>query len=116
MTALFTAFIIKHFICDFLLQKPRHYLNKGKYGNWGGIEHALIHGMWTVIICGYFSLPLWAAVADTVIHYHIDWLKMNLNERWNLKPDNSEYFWWLLGADQMAHYLTYVGIIAIWAQ
>ena len=32
---------------------------------------------------------------------------------YNLKPDNSEYFWMLLGFDQLLHQLTYIGIIWI---
>jgi hypothetical protein len=108
---LLIAFIIKHFICDFPLQFPIHYLNKGTYGHRGGIYHAAIHGFGTLLIAFYFDLPLYFALLDMVVHYHIDWAKMNLNKYWKLKPDNSEYFWWLLGVDQLLHYLTYAWFI-----
>ena len=52
-------------------------------------------------------MPLLLSAVDAVIRCHVDWAKMQL--KW--KPDN-KYFWWALGADQMLHYLTYVGIIA----
>ena len=107
-----TLLIIKHFICDFPLQFPIHYLNKGTYGHRGGIYHAAIHAVGTLIVCSIIGLPLWYMIVDFVVHYHIDYFKMRLNSYWKLKPDNSEYFWWLLGIDQMLHYLTYVWMIS----
>jgi len=104
---LFLLFFIKHLICDFIIQFPRHYLNKGTYGRWGGIEHALIHSIGTYLI----SFNPIASLFDLVIHYHIDWAKMNINAHFGWKPDASEKFWWLLGFDQFAHYLTYWIII-----
>lgn len=102
-----TAFIIKHFIADFPLQPPYQWMNKGKYGHPGGLSHAAVHGVFTLAILRYFSMALWLAAIDAIIHYHVDWVKMQF--KW--KPDN-KYFWWLLGADQMIHYLTYIGVIA----
>jgi hypothetical protein len=104
--AVMLCFLIKHFICDFLLQFPRHYLHKGRYGAWGGIEHGLIHGAATAFILG----PLYGLI-DALLHYHIDWAKMNINKKFNLKPDNSEVFWHMIGLDQLMHYLTYLGLI-----
>jgi hypothetical protein len=59
-----------------------------------------------------FGLNPWLGVADAVVHYHVDWAKMRLNERLKLTPDN-EWFWHLLGLDQLLHYLTYVGLISL---
>lgn len=105
----FTLMILKHFVCDFPLQYPRHYLNKGTYGKWGGIEHSLIHGIATALILN----PI-LGIIDMAIHYHIDWAKMNLNKHYGWKPDNSEKFWTLLGIDQLLHYLTYVLLIHLY--
>lgn len=77
MIELFILFQFKHFICDYPLQFPRHYLNKGTYGKWGGIEHALIHAAGTFLILGF-----WAAIIDLIVHYHVDWAKMRLNARY----------------------------------
>lgn len=107
MIWIFTAFVVKHFVADFPLQPPYQWMNKGKYGHPGGVLHAAIHGIFTLAICLYFHLPVLLALADTVIHYHIDWAKM----QFTYKPDN-KYFWWLLGLDQMLHYLTYVWIVS----
>lgn len=109
-------FIIKHFLCDFVFQYPRHYLNKGIYGAWGGIEHALIHGIGTFICFLFIGLDvhssLIAGLIDTVIHYHIDWFKMKCNAIKGYKCDTHEEFWVLLGLDQMLHYLTYVILVS----
>lgn len=111
------ALLFKHFICDFPLQAfPWMYRNKGIYGHAGGLAHAGIHaaGMWIVLA---FFFPWWLAAVggciDAVAHYHIDWVKVNLTAVMGWRPDNSDWFWVLLGADQLLHYLTYLAIIAI---
>jgi hypothetical protein len=111
--ALFLLFV-KHFVCDFPLQtSPWMYLNKGKYLHLGGIAHSAVHGIGTWLVLVFFiGANAWIyALLDFVIHYHIDWLKINLNQRLNYKPDNSNGFWILLGLDQLAHHITYFLII-----
>jgi len=109
--------MIKHFICDFPLQAhPYLYRHKHEYGHLGGILHALIHGVGTAIVLLFFpsvSLELMAfiMILDVVIHYHIDYCKMKIGKIYNLKPDNSEAFWSLLGFDQLLHFLTYYFIV-----
>lgn len=106
---------IKHFIVDFPLQKPYHYQNKGIYGHPGGIQHALYHGVGTTL-CFIWWAPFASVIIgaiDGLIHYHIDWAKVHLNTKYNLTPTNSEKFWWLLGADQLAHYLTYIFLVSL---
>ncbi len=115
---MFTALLwlfVKHFICDFPLQVfPWMYHNKGKYGHPGGLAHAGLHGVGTLTVLAFWlGTDAWMfALADAVIHYHIDWAKMNTSQRFNLKPDNSDWFWILLGFDQLLHHLTYFAIVA----
>ena len=113
MTLLFWL-MSKHFLCDFPLQIPYMYKNKGKYGHFGGILHALIHGIFTAsilfILCPNF---LWLAIVDFLIHYHIDWLKVKINQFYELKADSSDWFWILLGIDQLLHFYTYFAIAYI---
>ena len=111
---LLTLLFVKHFVVDFPMQKPFHYLNKGKYGHWGGIQHSAYHGIGTAMCLAIFNpfLAALAGIVDFVVHYHVDWAKVKLNNHYGLKPDNSEYYWWLLGADQLAHALTYIAIVA----
>jgi hypothetical protein len=113
---LFGAFFLKHFICDFPLQPAYQYKNKGTYGHLGGIVHAGIHAIGTFIVLlafipfGHGTIAIMALI-DGLVHYHIDWAKMNVNSYCKLTPTNSEFFWHLLGLDQLLHYLTYFGII-----
>ena len=110
---LFTLFAFKHFIVDFLLQKKYQYANKGIYGHPGGLLHAGLHGIGTFLCLMFFSPELAGilAISDAVIHYHIDWAKTNINAYYGWGPNTHEQFWWLLGLDQLLHFLTYVLII-----
>jgi Protein of unknown function (DUF3307) len=105
---------VKHFICDFPLQAfPYLYRNKGTYLHVGGLLHAALHGLGTFIVLLAFdsSNAIIFAGIDFFVHYHIDWAKMNLNKHFRFTPDNSEWFWILLGFDQLLHHLTYFGIV-----
>lgn len=107
----------KHFIVDFPLQGPFQYLNKGTYGHPGGILHAALHGIATFAIGWNFYgfVPgLVVGAIDAVVHYHIDWAKMNINKFFKLQPNTSEQFWWLLGFDQYLHAITYFALVG-WA-
>lgn len=112
--ALFWLFV-KHFVCDFPLQTtPWMYVNKGRYGHPGGIAHAGLHGIGTFVVL-YFWLgaDAWVlALADLLIHYHIDWAKLNINKKFDFRADNGNGFWILLGFDQLLHHLTYFAIVA----
>lgn len=122
---LFMALSVKHFIIDFPLQGPYQWKNKGTYLHQGGIYHAMLHLTGTIIaIASVFAftgqlnhstikiIPL-MGLLDGFIHYHIDWAKMNINQRMGWLPNTHPEFWWLLGFDQLLHTLTYVLIIAI---
>lgn len=112
-SALFLLFV-KHFICDFPLQSnPWLYRNKGTYLHPGGITHAGIHALGTLLVLASFigSVAIVYAAIDMLVHYHIDWAKMNISKHYDLQPNNSEYFWVLLGFDQLLHHITYFIII-----
>ena len=111
--ALFFLFI-KHFICDFPLQAtPWMYRNKGMYMHLGGIAHAGIHALGTLLVLTPFlgTLAIMYAAIDMLVHYHIDWAKMSVGKRYDLQPNNSERFWILLGFDQLLHHITYFVIV-----
>jgi hypothetical protein len=114
------AFAGKHFVCDFLLQRPYYYRNKGTYGHPGGLLHALEHGVMTVAVLSIFvpAAPVLAlGMLDAGFHYHIDWAKMNINAHFGWRADTSDFFWAMLGLDQLLHTLTYALIVwvVIWA-
>ena len=109
---LLALFGVKHFIADFLLQFPYMLGQKGTYGADGGIHHAAVHATFTFLILVFFAHSandvIMLALADGVIHYHIDWAKQQLNK--GMSPAD-RMFWVWMGADQGLHYLTYIGII-----
>lgn len=115
---LLTLLGVKHFIVDFPLQNKFQWSNKGTYGHAGGILHAGLHGTGTycsmLLLFGFSSVLLAFALGliDMLIHYHVDWAKMNINKKYNWAPNTHEEFWWLLGFDQLLHFLTYVLIVA----
>jgi Protein of unknown function (DUF3307) len=109
-------FQLKHFVCDYLLQTSFQYINKGTYGHPGGILHAGIHavGSLPAILIFTPSLGVIAAIVigEGIVHYHIDWLKQNIDQRMNWTPEDASY-WHIFGADQLLHQLTYVVILGV---
>ena len=114
LLVLFSALLIKHFVVDFVLQTPYQFLNKGKYGHPGGLLHSTLHAVTTVFCFIPFagSTAVIIGCLDGFIHYHIDFAKVNINERFNWTPNQKE-FWWSLGLDQLFHYMTYIFLIWI---
>jgi hypothetical protein len=108
-------FMVKHFVVDFVCQTRYQWSNKGIYGHPGGLLHAGLHGLGTTVCLLAFAWEdiLFLALMDAVFHYHIDWAKVKINNRMGWTADNSEYFWWLLGADQLLHMITYIIIIGL---
>ena len=105
---------IKHFIVDFMMQPPYQWQNKGTYGHPGGLLHSLTHAAGTGMVFSLFTTPTVSAIAaviDLVVHYHIDWAKMNINLIKGWKADTHPEFWVLLGLDQFLHTVTYIGLL-----
>ena len=112
---LLTLLFTKHFIVDFPLQNSYQYLNKGTYLHPGGLLHSTLHAL-TTMLCFWWYAPLsciWLGLIDGVLHYHIDWAKMNLNKKLGYTPTTHEQFWWLLGLDQFLHALTYIWLVSL---
>ena len=117
-----TWLMIKHFVADYFLQTPWMIQGKADYGAPGGLFHAGEHAVLTAfVLCWFPGISFWwaicMAVLDFVFHYHIDWTKSNYlrgHFRFSLMPKDSEdaEYWWAMGTDQFAHYLTYVLIVA----
>ena len=113
MIELLFLLFTKHFIVDFPLQNRFQYSNKGTYGHPGGILHAFLHGLGTFLcflVTGTTS-ALFYGFLDALVHYHIDFAKMNLNKKLGWTPTTHEQFWWLLGLDQYLHALTYIAFV-----
>ena len=103
---------VKHYICDFVLQSQAMIAGKGIYGNVDGIQHSVYHAIGTLIVVSLFvsgPMALFLALADGVIHYHLDYLKMKYGETDNTTKE----YWRDFGLDQMAHSITYVLIAGL---
>lgn len=115
------ALQVKHLVIDFFWQPPFEWKNKGTYLHLGGVIHAAKHALGTMAVLslffGMFGLVSFMAIYllalfDLVVHYHIDWAKMNFNARFGLTAQD-EKFWWLLGLDQFLHQITYLVIVFV---
>lgn len=105
---------VKHLIIDWILQPAWMWQNKGTYGHYGGIVHATFNGLFTaIVIAPFFGHFILVFLADSLIHYHIDWAKMNITKASGWGPTTHPQFWWLTGFDQFLHQVTYLGILAI---
>ena len=103
---------IKHWYVEFVNQTNVEVASKGIYGDGPGINHSAKQAIGTllaiVLVVGtpYIAYAAVLAFVDFVLHYHIDWIKMNYGNRDIRTPA----FWNHLGLDQMAHQLTYIFI------
>lgn len=101
---------IKHWYIDFVDQSMDEVNNKGIYGRWLGIRHSLKQALGTMFclwVVGGNDFAFYAALfglLDGVVHYHVDWAKMN----WGNRDIQDPKFWNHLGLDQMMHQLTYI--------
>lgn len=101
---------IKHWYVDFVNQSEEEVKHKGIYLDWIGVKHSLKQGIATACVFVLFTnifFALFVGLIDFVLHYHIDWAKMNYGNRDITTPD----FWAHLGLDQMAHQITYIGLV-----
>ncbi len=107
---------IKHFVCDYPLQTHYQLQHKGTYGHPGGVLHSGIHALFTIpaFLLMTPTLPVGAAivVGEFLLHYHIDWTKQQVMMRTGWQSADRA-FWWGIGADQLAHHLTYLGIATV---
>ena len=111
---LLALLFIKHWYIDFVNQTLDEVNGKGIYGNAYGIMHSIKHGVATMFIfwafTGGFEYSVIIGLIDFALHYHIDWAKNNINKKYNYTPENPKFWSWL-GADQMAHSLTYLALV-----
>ncbi len=100
---------LKHWIADFVLQTDKMIVEKGVYGSSYGVYHSVIHAVGT-FLAFFWVHPIIAvatAIIDFILHYHIDWAKININKKYNYTPKDAKFWYWL-GADQMLHQYTYI--------
>src|SRR5580765_6922890 len=86
-------FEVKHFVCDFVLQTAYQYRNKGIYGHPAGFLHAGLHAAGSLPAVLIMTQTAWLAAAilaaEFAVHYHVDWLKEQINKRKALTFDDA---------------------------
>jgi len=111
---LLALLFIKHWYVDFVDQTAEEVKWKGTYFDWRGVKHSVKHGVATAIIMSFFVYAIEDMIIlgliDFVIHYHIDWAKMNINKKFGYTIEMPQFWAWL-GADQLAHSLTYFWLV-----
>lgn len=102
---------VKHWYVDFVNQTAAEVESKGQYLSPQGIWHSAKQGIGTWIAFLLAGTSLFGAVllalADFLLHYHIDWVKMNYGNR----DITTSQFWNHLGLDQLVHSLTYLALV-----
>ena len=111
MLEVLTLLTLKHFIVDFWIQTPFMYLNKGNIRHVGGYVHAGLHAVATFGIIYRFPYAIEICLLEMLIHYTMDWSKVNINLKMKWGPTTHEQYWVLLGFDQFVHSMTYVLIL-----
>jgi len=113
MEAVFLFLLIfKHAIVDVGLQRHLGVQKKHQWLSPKAQIHYLSHGAGTFIVLVTLDpvLALIAGLCDWIAHWHIDFTKTNINNKYEL--NNADYaYWWLLTIDQLLHYTTYFLII-----
>ena len=116
LLALYIAFRLKQFVCDFLLQTDWMALTKGMPGLEGYkalFMHTAVHAVGTFLIMLVLAPSFWwLGLVDFVVHSLVDRLKgiYTLQKGWTY---NDRWFWWSFGLDQEAHNFTHLAYILI---
>lgn len=112
---LFLLFQIKHFWADFVIQTYMQTIKKGVWLHPCGLSHSIDHVWSTLLILIIFNFfvalsalsIITVGIIEGVIHYLIDFTKVKYGSKDITKP----VFWSQFGLDQLAHQLTYIGIV-----
>jgi len=107
---------IKHWYADFKIQTYMQTVKKGVWLDPIGMSHTIDH-IWTslvvFLIFSFFhplsvTTILGIAIVEGIYHYMVDFIKVKYGCKDNTKP----LFWNQFGMDQLAHQLSYLGIVA----
>lgn len=106
---------LKHSVFDGPLQLRWMLRDKGYYGKPGGLAHAGLHGIGTIVafvLCSHDpAVALLLGAVDAAVHYHVDFAKESLVRARKWTPEKPQ-FWWALTTDQFLHQLTYLALTA----
>ena len=95
-------FIVKHYVCDFVLQNSWQAIGKAKTKGWilPLLVHSVINATGTAIILLVFGSPYWLVfgLSEIAVHFIIDRIKTKVPV-----VKDSRAYWLVFGADQTLH-------------
>jgi hypothetical protein len=109
---------IKHWYADFVIQTYMQTVKKGVWLHPVGISHSCEHMIATYVMLLAFNLfvapldglaILLVVLAEGLIHYLVDFVKVKYGCKDNTKP----LFWNQFGQDQLAHQICYLAIAGL---
>lgn len=111
---LLIVFQIKHFICDFPLQ--REYMLKKTLPGWEFVPplalHCAVHASFSLAIIMVVRPTLWKlALLDFAVHFAMDRIKSGPKYLGRFNDKDRPGFWNSLGFDQMIHHFTHYLIV-----
>lgn len=103
---------IKHCYADFVIQTYMQTIKKGVWLDPIGISHSMEHMICSMIVLVVYSFfitlnlftVMWLCLAEGVLHYVIDFIKV----KYGCKDNTKSAFWAQFGYDQAAHQITYL--------
>lgn len=108
---------IKHMFADYFMQTRKMLEGRGQYFHIGRAQHSAIHAIGSILCFLVIGAPLvfvvTLALAEWVVHFHIDWGKARYCDGKDFDPYQAG-FWRAAGVDQALHQLTYVGMLWAW--
>lgn len=108
-------FQVKHFVADYLLQTE---CMLGKFSARPTVwipalgAHAMVHGLFTAVLCGVVANMWWVGLLDLIIHFVVDRAKASPNLLGRFQPAQRA-FWVVLGADQAVHHICHYGYVIL---
>lgn len=119
---LIALLLTKHFFADFPLQVPYMLGTPDRPGKGGPfpafvaplLAHSAVHVLFTLLILVFFApvqVAAALALAEGAVHFVIDRIKAAPSLGGRFVPAQRQ-FWAALGADQLAHGLTYIALAA----
>ena len=113
---LLAGFQVKHVLGDYVFQNAYILEHRRIWGHPGGLLHVAIHAALTLplLLAAGVQGGLFLAIllGEAVFHYHVDWVKDGWIYREGWTTQDKQY-WWLTGADQMLHQLSYLVIAGV---
>jgi hypothetical protein len=115
---LFSLLMLQHVLGDFFFQTNAMVSGKRLLHGWAEplLAHATVHGSLMFFVLVFFVSPEWAiglAALDVIAHFCIDRIKCSPNMLGVYNDPNTDIFWMIMGLDQLAHFMTYMLILAI---